>query len=47
MLFYTLETLLIFGVGYLISIPISILVYTNQNKKNYDKMSEDNHEDIL
>ena len=47
LLFYTLETLLIFGIGYLISIPISILVYTNQNKKNYDKMSEDNHEDIL
>ena len=47
LLFYTLETLLIFGIGYLISIPISIIVYTNQNKKNYDKMSEDNHEDIL
>ena len=48
LLFYTfLETLLIFGIGYLISIPISIIVYTNQNKKNYDKMSKDNHEDIL
>ena len=47
LLFYTLETLLIFGIGYLISIPISIIVYINQNKKNYDKMSEDNHEDIL
>ena len=47
LLFYTLETLLIFGIGYLISIPISIIVYTNQNKKNYDKISEDNHEDIL
>ena len=47
LLFYTLETLLIFGITYLISIPISIIIYTNQNKKNSEKISEDNHEDIL
>ena len=47
LLFYTLETLLIFGIGYLASIPISIIIYNNQNKKNSEKMSEDNHEDIL
>ena len=47
LLFYTLETLLIFGVIYLISIPISIILYSNQNKKNAEKISEDNHEDIL
>ena len=47
LLFYTLETLLIFGVIYLISIPISILLYNNQNKKNEEKISDDNHEDIL
>ena len=47
LLFYTLETLLIFGIGYLISIPVSILIYNNQNKKNDEKISDENHEDIL
>ena len=47
LLFYTLETLLIFGIIYLISIPVSIILYNNQNKKNAEKISEDNHEDIL
>ena len=47
LLFYTLETLLVFGIIYLISIPISILVYSNQNRKNQEKISEDSHEDIL
>ena len=47
LLFYTLEALLIFGIVYLISIPISIIIYNNQNKKNAEKISEDNHEDIL
>ena len=47
LLFYTFETLLIFGIIYLISIPVSIFLYNNQNKKNAEKISEDNHEDIL
>ena len=47
LLFYTLETLLIFGTGYLISIPVSIIIYKNQSKKNIEKISDDNHEDIL
>ena len=47
LLFYTLETLLIFGVLYLTSLPISIILFNNQNKKNSEKISEDNHEDIL
>jgi len=47
LLFYTLETLLIFGVGYLISIPISLIMYNNQSKKNTDKTTEENHEDVL
>ena len=47
LLFYTLKTLLIFGVCYLISIPLSIIAYINQNKKNAEKISEDSHEDIL
>ena len=47
LLFYTLETLLIFGIIYLISIPVSIILYKNRNKKNAEKISDDNHEDIL
>tara|TARA_B100001063_G_scaffold244462_1_gene277303 strand:- start:368 stop:1159 length:792 start_codon:yes stop_codon:yes gene_type:complete len=47
LLFYTLETLLAFGIVYLISIPVSILIFKNQNKKISDKISDDNHEDIL
>lgn len=46
LLFYTLETLLIFGITYLISIPISIILFRNQNNKNL-KISEESHEDIL
>ena len=45
--FYTLETLLVFGIGYLISIPISVILYNSQNKKNSEKISDENHEDIL
>ena len=47
LLFYTLETLLIFGIIYLISIPVSIILYKNRNKKNVEKISDDSHEDIL
>ena len=47
LLFYTLETLLVFGITYLLSIPVSIIIYNNQNKKKLDKISDDNHEDIL
>jgi len=47
LLFYTLETLLIFGIIYLISIPVSMILFNIQNKKNAEKISEDNHEDIL
>ncbi len=47
LLFYTLETLLTFGLMYLISIPFSVIIYRNQNKKNIEKISEENHEDVL
>ena len=46
LLFYTLETLLAFGLTYLISIPISVVLFRAQNKKN-SKISEESHEDIL
>jgi CDP-diacylglycerol---serine O-phosphatidyltransferase len=47
LLFFTLETLLAFGVTYILSIPISILLYNNLNKKNLKKISNEDHEDIL
>ena len=47
LLFYTLETLLIFGISYLTSIPVSVIMYNKYNKKNSEKISEDNREDIL
>ena len=47
LLFYTFETLLVFGLLYLSSIPISIIIFYNQKKKNLAKISDDDHEDIL
>ena len=47
LLFYTLETLLIFGSVYLLSIPISIVIYNKQSRKDLEKISDENHEDIL
>ena len=47
LLFYTFETLLIFGLLYLLSIPISIFIFYNQKKKNSTKISDEDHEDIL
>ena len=47
LLFYTLKTLLVFGVAYVLSIPISIFVYNRQNKRNLKKISDEDHEDIL
>ena len=47
LLFFTFETLLIFGIVYLSSIPISILIFKKQEKKYATKISDDDHEDIL
>ena len=47
LLSYTLETLLVFGIFYLISIPVGMIVYSKQNKKISEKISDENHEDIL
>ncbi len=47
LLFYTFETLLIFGLIYLIFIPISFLMYKNQIKKENLETSDDDHEDVL
>ena len=47
LLFYTFETLLVFSFIYLISVPLSILIYKKQQKKYTSKISEEDHEDIL
>ena len=47
LLFYTLKTLLVFGIIYLLFFPVSIIIYKNQNKKNFKKISDEEHEDIL
>jgi len=47
LLSYTFEALLIFGLTYLISIPISIYIYKYKNKEYLQKISEEDHEDIL
>ena len=47
LLFYTFETLLVFGIIYLLTIPISIFVFKKQQKKYSSKVSDDDHEDIL
>ena len=47
LLFYTFETLLVFSLIYLISIPLTLLIYKNQQKKYSQKISEEDHEDIL
>ncbi len=47
LLFYTFETLLVFSLIYLLTIPISILIFKNQQRKNSLKISDEDHEDIL
>jgi CDP-diacylglycerol--serine O-phosphatidyltransferase len=46
-LYYTFETLLIFGLIYLILIPASYAMYKNNLKKNISERSNDDHEDVL
>ena len=47
LLFYTFETLLVFGLIYLISIPISVAIFKKQQKKFSEKISDEDHEDVL
>jgi CDP-diacylglycerol--serine O-phosphatidyltransferase len=47
LLFYTFETLLVFGLVYLISIPVSYVMYKNKDKKEALETSDDEHEDVL
>mgnify|MGYP001354913307 FL=1 len=47
LLFYTFETLLAFGLIYLISVPISVVIFKKQQKKFSKKISDEDHEDVL
>ena len=47
LLFYTFKTLIIFGLVYLISIPISFLMFKHQGKQENTETSDDDHEDVL
>ena len=47
LLFYTFETLLVFGLIYLMSIPISVVIFKKQQKKFSEKISDEDHEDVL
>ena len=47
LLFYRFETLLIFGIFYLLLIPISFFIFKNNQKKYLSKASEEDHEDVL
>ena len=47
LLFFTFETLLILGLIYLITLPITTFIYFRQSKKSVEKNFEDEHEDIL
>ena len=47
LLFYTFETLLVFSLIYMISIPISISIFKKQQNKYSQKISDEDHEDIL
>ena len=45
LLLYTFETLLVFGLLYLLSLPVSLFMY--KSKKKYFETSEEEHEDVL
>ncbi len=47
LLFYTFETLLLFGIAYLISVPASFFAYKHKIKKEILQTSDDEHEDVL
>ena len=47
LIFFTFETLLIFGLIYLLSIPFSIFFYRRHEKHVKGHDNEDEHEDVL
>ena len=47
LMFFTFETLLVFSLLYILSIPVACLTYYNNKKSTQIDNSEDEHEDIL
>ena len=47
LLFFTFQTLLVFGLVYFLSIPVSIFIFQRAKKQYSDKISVEDHEDIL
>jgi len=47
LLFFTFETLLLFSFFYIVSIPFSVYLFKKQEKKYSEKISDEDHEDIL
>jgi CDP-diacylglycerol--serine O-phosphatidyltransferase len=47
LMFFTFETLLVFSIFYILSIPLSCFTYLNNKKSVKMDNSEDEHEDIL
>ena len=47
LLFYTFETLLVFILVYLISLPVSFFIYQKQINLENIETSEEDHEDVL
>ena len=45
-MFFTFETLVVFGVLYFITIPLAFIIYFKSRMNNNKDLSED-HEDIL
>ena len=47
LLYYTFEALLVFGLVYLISIPVSSIMYIHRSKKEILETLDEEHEDVL
>ncbi|MFL2883561.1 MAG: CDP-diacylglycerol--serine O-phosphatidyltransferase [Pelagibacteraceae bacterium] len=47
LIFYTFETLLLIGLFYILTLPLSFYFFNKQDKKFKDDSKEDDHEDIL
>ena len=47
LLYYTFEALLLFGLVYLISIPVSSIMYITRSKKEISETLDEEHEDVL
>ena len=46
-MFFTFETLFVFSLSYILTIPISSFTYLKNSKMKNEKLSEEDHEDIL